>query len=58
MLGLCALVECKQYEELARYSARIQGLQLSAWEKSTYLREIMVESVTVHNLEARLSMKV
>eukprot|EP00904_Undaria_pinnatifida_P013773 jgi/Undpi1/9526/HiC_scaffold_27.g11982.m1 len=33
------------YEELARYAARVQGLLLSAWETSTCLREIMVETV-------------
>lgn len=40
------------------YAARIQGLQLSAWEISTCLREIIVETVIVHRVEARLCKKV
>ena len=47
-----------QYEQLARYAARVQGLLLSAWEKSTCLREIMVETVIARQVEIRLFAKV
>lgn len=49
---------CHQYEELARYAARVQGLLLSAWETSTCLREIMVETVIARQVEIRLYAKV
>lgn len=47
-----------QYEQLALYAARVQGLLLSAWEKSTCLREIMVETVIARQVEIRLFAKV
>lgn len=63
---LCNLISCetstatprRQYEELAPYAARIQGLLLLAWEISTCLREIMVETVIARQVEVRLYSKV
>lgn len=46
-----------QYAELARFAARVQGLKLAAWEKSTCLREIMVETVIARQIEFRLYSK-
>lgn len=46
-----------QYEELAPFAARVQGLKLSAWEISTCLREIMVETVIGRQIEVRLYSK-
>ena len=46
-----------QYDELAPFAARVQGLKLSAWEISTCLREIMVETVIARQIEVRLYAK-
>lgn len=46
-----------QYEELAQFAAKVQGLKLSAWEISTCLREIMVETVIARQVEFRLYSK-
>ncbi|CAN0072665.1 unnamed protein product, partial [Ectocarpus fasciculatus] len=45
------------YEELAQFAAKVQGLKLSAWEISTCLREIMVETVIARQVEFRLYSK-
>lgn len=46
-----------QYEELAQFAAKVQGLKLSAWEISTCLREIMVETLIARQVEVRLYTK-
>lgn len=57
MLGGLAMYY-EQYEELARFAARVQGLLLAAWEESTCLREIMVETIAAREVEVRLFSKV
>lgn len=54
----CVPCVLPQFEELAGFAARIQGLLLTAWEKSTCLREIMVETVVARQVEVRLYVKV
>ncbi|CAN0101714.1 unnamed protein product, partial [Discosporangium mesarthrocarpum] len=46
-----------QFDDICAFAARTQGLKLAAWEISTCLREILVETVVLRRLEVQLLQK-